>query len=223
MAKKPRLLILATGTKDGGGSGFRGLCDARIAGKLDADIIGVVCPFNYGGVRRHWEQVTKHKALANMLFVRSVGPRTETDYQMIFEQTKPDFIATSGWLDMVKGHNPSTTFNIHPALIPSQFAGPGMHGDNVHRAVKEAFDKGLITHTGVSMHFVMPGEYDSSDGLIFRKKIQIVAGDTVDSIARKVHEVEQAWQPIITSLVVTGKISWDGKNPGSMKGAIIDP
>ena len=50
--RKPNLLIFASGTKDGGGSGFEALVDAQRHGLLDANILGAVTQYRFGGVRR---------------------------------------------------------------------------------------------------------------------------------------------------------------------------
>jgi folate-dependent phosphoribosylglycinamide formyltransferase PurN len=96
-----------------------------------------------------------------------------------------------------------------------------MHGHHVHEAVHSDFNAGLVKHTGVTMHFATP-EYDSTDGMFFRKHVRLELGDTPDSIASRVNAIEHEYQARVTNLVVTGQISWDGKNPASMRGAMID-
>jgi hypothetical protein len=41
-------------------------------------------------------------------------------------------------------------------------------------------------------------------------------------LAARVLEAEHKWQPIITNKVLIGEISWDGQNPESLRGAILN-
>jgi phosphoribosylglycinamide formyltransferase-1 len=127
------------------------------------------------------------------------------------------WVALSGWLKKVEGLDPKRTFNIHPALLSfdhGRFGGPGFYGHRVHDAVALAFEKGEITESGFSMHFVTD-EYDRGP-VFFEKRISLSKGMTVDEIARAVNVAEHEWQPKITSLVVNGEIAWDGKTPSSL-------
>lgn len=50
--KKKKIIVFASGTKDGGGSGFENLVNATKKGILNAEIIAVVSNHENGGVRR---------------------------------------------------------------------------------------------------------------------------------------------------------------------------
>ncbi|MDP2704897.1 MAG: formyltransferase family protein [Patescibacteria group bacterium] len=205
---KPRLLIFASGSKDGsGGSGFENLVHNARENKLFADIIGVVSSRENGGVRARAERL-------KIPFTYFSGPWVEEEYKKIVDDLKPDFIALSGWLKHVKGLPPEKTFNIHPGPLP-RFGGKGMYGYYVHEAVIEAFHKGEIDHTQLCMHFVTPDEYDRGP-VFFRLSIPIKENDTAESLQYKVSDYEHAMQPFITDLVVRGEIRWDGKNPRSL-------
>ena len=54
---RPKLLIFASGTKDGGGAGFENLVNAARAGTLDAEIVAVVSNHEHGGVRERAERL----------------------------------------------------------------------------------------------------------------------------------------------------------------------
>ncbi len=212
--KKPKLLIFASGSKDGGGSGFENLWNASRIGVLQAEIVAVVSNHENGGVRRRADKL-------GVKFIYSPKPRTAEDYKRIVNETEADFIALSGWLGFVEGLPTDRTFNIHPAYLPSPFGGQGFWGHHVHEASLEAFKKGEITHTGVTMHFVTP-IYDDHKGIFFRRKVEILPDDTPDTLSKRVNEMEHKWQSIITNKVVQGEISWDGVNSESLKGADID-
>lgn len=207
--KIPRLLIFASGSSDGsGGSGFENLVLGMREKRLNADIIGVVCNREQGGV-------SKRAAKLAIPFIYFPGPWTEEEYGKIVARMEPDFIALSGWLKHVKGLPPEKTFNIHPGSLP-RFGGKGMYGHFVHEAVIEAFHKGEIDHTAICMHFVTPDEYDRGP-VFFRLNIPIEEHETSESLQHKVNSYEHIVQPFVTDLVVNGKIQWDGKDPRSLK------
>jgi phosphoribosylglycinamide formyltransferase 1 len=216
----PRLVVFASGSATGGGSGFQKLVEASLAGTLQANIVAVVSNHKNGGVRERRNSLADNRDKM-IEFIHSPFPRSARDYQDIVSSTQADFVALSGWLGKVEGLDPRTTINIHPAWLPSRYGGKGMHGHHVHEAVIADYEKALVSHSGVTMHFVTP-EYDSPDGMFFRKLVPIFPGDTAGTLAARVNEVEHLFQAHMTNLVVTGKIRWDGENSTSMEGAIID-
>ena len=200
---KPKLIIFASGTKTGGGSGFENLVKASGNGILNADIT-VVSNHESGGVREKADRL-------GIPFVHFAGPWTTEEYQKIAGQA--DFVALSGWLKLVTGLNPQTTFNIHPGPLP-RFGGPGMYGRHVHEAVMEAHKRGEITHSAVSMHFVTE-KYDEGP-VFFQKEVEIYPDDDAEKLAVWVNAVEHKYQPIVTEAVLKGQIGWDGKDPSSL-------
>jgi phosphoribosylglycinamide formyltransferase-1 len=202
-----KLLIFASGTKDGGGSGFQKLVENSRNGVLRAEIVAVVSNHENGGVCQ------KAEALG-VPFIYFPLPREAEDYQKIVADSHADFVALSGWLKLAKGLDPAKTINIHPGPLP-RFGGPGMYGHHVHEAVMEAFKKGEIKHSAVTMHFVTE-EYDKGP-IIFRYPVSIQPDDTPETLAKRVNKVEHEWQSRITDLVIKGEISWDGKNINTLK------
>lgn len=207
----PRLLVFASGTKEGGGSGFENLVLAVRNRHLSADIVGVVSNHEHGGVR-------ERAARLGVPFVFFPGPYDAPSYQALVAQRRADFVALSGWLKLVSGLDPRTTFNIHPGPLPA-FGGKGLFGHAVHEAVLAAYAKGLLTHSAVSMHFVT--EAFDEGPVFFSHPVPILRGDTPETLGARVNEAEHKWQPLITQKVVSGKIAWDGKNPATLQGAIV--
>jgi phosphoribosylglycinamide formyltransferase 1 len=107
---------------------------------------------------------------------------------------KIDWIILAGFLWLVPAylidHFPNRIINIHPALLP-KFGGKGMYGHHVHQAV---IDQGE-TVSGISIHYVNH-EYDQGD-LIYQATCPVEPGDTPDSLAARVHELEYAYFPKI--------------------------
>lgn len=204
---KPRLIIFASGSKKGGGSGFENLVKSVSDKVLDADIVAVVSNYENGGVR---EKATR----LGVRFIHFSGPYTAENYQKIIKDSAADYAALSGWLKLVRGLDPAKTFNIHPGPLP-KFGGAGMYGHYVHEAVMKAYKNGEVTHSAVTMHFVTE-KYDKGPAF-FRFPVEILPDDTPEMLAKKVNEAERRHQPIITNLVVNGEISWDGRDPKTLK------
>ena len=203
---KPPLVIFASGTAEGGGSGFENLVLKARDGVLDAEIVGVVSNHEHGGVRKRAERL-------GVPFHHFGPPWNAMRYHDLVWRLGADFIALSGWLKLVEGLHPSRIFNIHPGPLP-EFGGKGMYGHHVHEAVMAAFRRGEIIHSAVCMHFVTP-EYDRGPRF-FRFNVKIREDDTPDSLAKRVNEYEHRWQPEITNLVVHREIGWNGANPNSL-------
>ena len=90
---------------------------------------------------------------------------------------------------------PRRIINIHPALLPS-YGGKGMYGSYVHEAVIGAREK----ESGITIHYV-DEHYDNGD-IILQVRCQVLAGDTPDSLARRVHELEHANYPVVIEELV---------------------
>lgn len=103
------------------------------------------------------------------------------------QKYKIDFIVLAGFLwlipDYLLNAYSRKIINIHPALLP-KYGGKGMYGDKVHHAVINSGDK----KTGITIHFVND-HYDEGE-IIFQDSFDILPGDTVESIAQRVHALE---------------------------------
>lgn len=202
---KPKLIIFASGSKTGGGSGFENLVKATHSGILDAEIVAVVSNHENGGVREKADRL-------RIPFRHFTGPWTAEEYQRITQDA--EWVALSGWLRQVAGLDPRKTFNIHPGPLP-RFGGPGMYGHHVHEAVISSFRKGEITDSAVSMHFVTK-EYDEGPKFL-SVDVKIRPDDTAETLGFRVNLEEHKYQPIYTNLVIHEKIKWDGKDPSTLE------
>ena len=105
---------------------------------------------------------------------------------------QPDLIVLAGFLlklpESIIESYPNKIINIHPALLP-KYGGKGMYGMNVHKAVVENKEK----ETGISIHFVNEN-YDEGN-IIFQKTVTLTETDSPESIAKKIHELEQRYFP----------------------------
>lgn len=201
---KPTLIVFASGTKDGGGSGFENLARSK---ELDADIVAVVSNHEHGGVRER----------ADRLGVPFVFFSPDSDYRNVVADSGAEWVALSGWFKQVYGLDPKRTFNIHPALLSfdhGRFGGKGMYGNHIHEAVKAAFDAREITESGFTMHFVTD-EMDRGPAF-FEHRVALRDEMTAEEIAKAVNIAEHQWQPKITNMVVHEEIRWDGKDLKSL-------
>jgi phosphoribosylglycinamide formyltransferase-1 len=85
--------------------------------------------------------------------------------------------------------------NIHPALLP-QFKGLHTH--------RRALEAGVQRH-GATVHFVVP-EMDSGP-IVAQDSVPVVEGDTEDTLARRVLEVEHRIYPQALRLVAEGRVT----------------
>jgi phosphoribosylglycinamide formyltransferase 1 len=117
----------------------------------------------------------------------------------ILKEYRIDFIILAGFLwfvpDNILKAFPRRIINIHPALLPKH-GGKGMYGGKVHQAVIESGD----TRTGITIHFVND-HYDEGE-IIFQDSFEVQPGDTPDSIALKVHQLEYLHFPRIIENVI---------------------
>ncbi len=108
-----------------------------------------------------------------------------------------DMIVLAGFLWLVPRNLTElfTVINIHPALLP-KYGGKGMYGINVHKAVLASKDK----ESGITIHRVNQN-YDDGD-IIFQATCPIVSGDTPETLAARVHELEYQHYPRIIEEVL---------------------
>lgn len=206
----PKLLVFA-GPGQTSGSGFETLVKASCSGRhllpltLHADIVGVVSTNNAGGVRVRAEKL-------GVPFFHAQTPCTSAQYQELAERTHAQFFALSGWLQIVRGLDSRTTFNIHPGSLPET---AGLYGLKVHEKTIELFAEGDIRETAITMHFVT----NTIDGgpVIARIPIPLYTNDTLCTLGRRISDLEHWWQPRITNLVVNKLITWDGNDPNSLR------
>jgi phosphoribosylglycinamide formyltransferase 1 len=89
---------------------------------------------------------------------------------------------------------PDRIINVHPSLLP---AFPGMD------AIREALDAGA-TETGVTVHFVDDGV--DSGPVILQARLPVFHSDTVDSLRKRIQEVEHHLLPYGVRLLLEGKV-----------------
>lgn len=115
------------------------------------------------------------------------------------QEIDPDLIVLAGFLlkfpENIIEQYPNKIINIHPALLPN-YGGKGMYGMHIHRAIINNKEK----ETGISIHYVNEN-YDEG-GIIFQKNIALTDDDTPETVAEKIHELEQKHFPEIIQTIL---------------------
>ena len=90
---------------------------------------------------------------------------------------------------------PKRIVNIHPALLP-KYGGKGFYGEHVHEAVVAAKE----AQSGITVHYVNE-LYDSGE-IILQARVSLDENETPDSLAMKIHQLEQAYFPVAIEQVL---------------------
>lgn len=110
----------------------------------------------------------------------------------ILEPYGVDMVILAGFLrtvhtDIIAAYK-GRILNIHPALLPA-YGGKGMYGHHVHEAVLAAGEK----KSGATVHYVSE-EIDGGE-ILMRQEVDVLEGDTPDTLAARVHQAEYSLYP----------------------------
>jgi phosphoribosylglycinamide formyltransferase 1 len=136
-----------------------------------------------------------------------IGKETFYHHPLVISQKlkeKADFIVLAGfsWFvpDYIIKAFQDKIVNIHPALLP-KYGGKGMYGAKVHEAVIANGEK----ESGITIHYVND-KYDEGE-IIFQAKCPVEASGTPETLAKKVHELEYKYYPVVVDKLLHGNIS----------------
>lgn len=114
-------------------------------------------------------------------------------------KTTADYIILAGFLWKIPRKIidafPNKILNIHPALLP-KYGGKGMYGMHVHKAVVENNEK----KSGITIHYVNE-KYDEG-GIIFQESFDVLASDSAEDVAKKIHLLEYEHFPKVIEKVI---------------------
>ena len=184
----------------GGGRTLLNICDEIDAGRLAATVGVVIASRECKGIER---------AQARGLRVELVPYKQMPDAATysariaeILDGAGVDLVILAGFLSLweIPPQYEGKVMNIHPALLP-KFGGHGMWGHHVHEAVLAAGE----TESGCTVHLVT-NEYDAGP-IILQKTVPVLDGDTPDSLADRVFEVECLAFPEAIALFAAGKVT----------------
>ncbi|SEM22097.1 formyltetrahydrofolate-dependent phosphoribosylglycinamide formyltransferase [Paenibacillus sp. cl141a] len=194
-----RMAVFASGR----GSNFQALVDAQQSGALGGEISILVCD-------KPQAPVVELANAANVE-VFAFQPKeyaSKEDYEREIaaelQQRGVELIVLAGYMRLL---SPSFVefykgriINIHPSLLPA-FPGKDAIGQALAYGVKM---------TGVTVHFV-DGGMDTGP-VIAQKAVEIKEGDTAETLAERIHAVEQKLYSEVVSWFAQGRISLDGRN-----------
>jgi phosphoribosylglycinamide formyltransferase-1 len=120
------------------------------------------------------------------------------------EQAGIDVIVLAGFLWKIPARLVESfrgrILNIHPALLPAH-GGKGMYGKHVHEAVIASGD----LKSGITIHLV--DELYDHGAPVFMAEIPVMPGETPDTLAVRIHELEHRYFPGVIEKFVLGSDS----------------
>ena len=187
-----RIGVLASGR----GSNLLAILQAIAAGTLDADIVGVFSDKPDAPALHHVPADARWSRDAKAFATRDAFDAELAD---AVAASRPDWIVCAGYMRIL-GEAFVQRFrgrllNIHPSLLP-RYRGLRTHA--------RALQAGDAEH-GASVHFVVP-ELDAG-AVIMQAVVPVLAGDTPDTLAARVLQVEHPLLVAALQLVASGRMS----------------
>ncbi|MFF2480126.1 phosphoribosylglycinamide formyltransferase [Paenibacillus sp. NPDC058071] len=194
-----RLAIFASGQ----GTNFQALADAVQQGRLDATIELLVCDKPSAPVIER----ARKAGIETFVFRPKEYPNREAyDAEILAELERRgiQLIVLAGYMriitDVLVEPFYGRMINVHPTLLP---AFPGVNG------IGQALDYGVKV-TGVTVHYV-DGGMDTGP-IIAQSAVEVLEGDTEDSLAERIHAAEQQLLPRVTQLIAEGRVELNGRH-----------
>ena len=168
----------------GGGTNLQAILDASARGEMPSAKVALVVSSN----PKAFALERARRAGVETAVCPRAG-RTQAEFESELEGVlrthEIDLIVLAGFMTILSAafvsEYPERILNVHPSLIPS-FCGAGFYGLRVHRAV---LDYGVKV-TGATVHFV--NEIPDGGRIIAQKAVDVLEGDTPESLQRRVME-----------------------------------
>lgn len=189
-----RLVILISGN----GSNLQAIIDSINKNNLPAQIVAVISnKADAYGLQRAAKAGLTQRVLSNTDF----SDRKEYDRALkkLIDEYQPDLVVLAGFMRILSDefveHYSHKIMNIHPSLLPKY---KGLH---THQRVLDAGEK----EHGCTVHYVTP---ELDDGpVILQAKVKVNAGDTAETLAARVHELEHRIYPEAIRLFAENKLN----------------
>lgn len=135
----------------------------------------------------------KQLDIPSVTFSRNDFYNTDTIINLLADK-EIDLIVLAGFLwlvpdNLIQSYS-NKIINIHPALLP-KYGGKGMYGSKVHEAVVANKE----SESGITIHLVNE-RYDEGEHL-FQARCEVLATDSADQVAEKIHDLEYEHFPKI--------------------------
>ena len=198
-----RLAVLLSGS----GTTLQNLIDRIGAGRLPAQIVGVVSsrPDVFGAQRARAAGLPLE--IVERRTTRDSPPRPFADcVWSVVRACSPDLVCFAGWLHLlpIPDDFRHRVLNIHPSLLPA-FGGKGMHGRRVHEAVLAAG----VRVSGCTVHFA-DDSYDTGPILV-QRGVPVKDGDDPESLAARVFEAECEAYPEAIRMIAENRVRVEGR------------
>ena len=128
------------------------------------------------------------------------GTRAAHDLAMAaaLDEVEADLVVLAGYMRLVSPQFVrrfwGRIINLHPALLPA-FPGTTSINDALRYGVKV---------TGVTVHFVDEGL--DTGPIIAQEPVRVEEGDTLDTLATRIHAVEHRLLPAVIRLIAAGRV-----------------
>ena len=188
----------------GGGTNLGHLLEAIDAGKLQAQVVGVLASRpDAPGLERARARGIPARAVSRRKL--GEGAAFQDAMHAHLAELAPDLLVFCGFLSRLELRQfAGRAMNIHPALIPA-FSGHCFYGARVHRAVLESG----VKITGVTVHFC-DDQYDTGP-IILQSAVEVRDDDTPESLGARVQEVERELYPQAVQLFAEGRLEIQGR------------
>jgi phosphoribosylglycinamide formyltransferase 1 len=215
MSTKKRTAILISGR----GSNMRSLVEASRASDYPAEIV-LVASNRPDAPGVAW--AVEHGLRTVVIDHKKHGSRAafEAELQTALDTYEVELIALAGFMRLMTPgfveHWRNRMINIHPSLLPS-FKGLHTHEQAIAAGVKIA---------GCTVHFVRA---EMDDGpIIAQAAVPVLSGDTSETLAARILEVEHRVYPAALRLVATGRTHFEAEKVVTVQdisdiGALFSP
>lgn len=186
----------------GNGSNFQAIAEASIKGILKAKLKLLVCDNPRAFVLN---RAKKFKVKTFLINPRDYRNKKYFEDAIIrnLKAEKIDLIVLAGFMRILSPYFVKQykyrIINIHPALLPS-FKGA--------HAIKDAFDYG-VKLSGVTVHFV--DEQMDHGPIILQEPLRVKDKDTLESLEKKIHQLEHKVYAQALNLFLSGKLRIKGR------------
>ena len=176
----------------GGGANFQAIIDNVESGFIENARIALVISSNPNAFAL--ERAAKHGIKSLVIGKNEYPDMAERTDAIIaaLEAENTDLIVLAGYMSVLQPklieRFRNRIINIHPSLIP-KYCGMGMYGHHVYEAVLAGGEK----ESGATVHFVDEGV--DTGKIIIQRSVPVLEGDTPDTLAARVLEVEHTILP----------------------------
>lgn len=200
---RARIAVLVSG----GGTNLQALIDAEKSGALHSGSISLVVSNKADAYALERARMADIPAVTLLRADCGGQEGFEAELTALLEREKIDLVILAGFMSIL-GESFTRRFenrilNVHPSLIPA-FCGKGFYGLHVHEA---ALAYGVKV-TGATVHFV--NEIPDGGRIILQKAVDILPGDTPESLQKRVME-QAEWKilpaaaEMVSAEIIKGK------------------